>query len=96
MSELIGLDIGSHSIKVVGMKMTSKGPLLTYSETKRIPPDRKGDPDFIAQTLRSLWSEGGLKETESVLPSPEKESLSAGSPCPPCRRRNCRRPCAGR
>ena len=26
MSETIGLDIGSHSIKLIGLKMTSKGP----------------------------------------------------------------------
>jgi type IV pilus assembly protein PilM len=65
--EILGLDIGSHSIKAVGMRMTSKGPLLTYSETKRIPPDGKEDPDLIARTLRTLWSEGGLKETNISL-----------------------------
>ena len=33
MSETIGLDIGSHSIKLTGLKTTSKGPFLTYAGT---------------------------------------------------------------
>ena len=67
MQETVGLDIGSHSIKVVRMKMSSKGSMLTYSETRRIPSDRKDDPDCVAQLLRTLWSEAGLKETKVHL-----------------------------
>ena len=38
MPETIGLDIGSHSIKLVGLKKTSKGPFLTCVGMKEIPP----------------------------------------------------------
>jgi len=43
MSELIGLDIGSHSIKLAGLRMTSKGPFLTHLSIKEIPygPERE-------------------------------------------------------
>ena len=62
MSEIIGLDIGSHSIKLVGLKMTSKGPFLTCLGMKEIPPGRdKEDVNIVAETLKSLLSEVGLK-----------------------------------
>jgi len=62
MSEIIGLDIGSHSIKLIGLKMTSKGPFLTCLGMKEIPPDKdKEDVKTASETLRSLVSEVGLK-----------------------------------
>jgi type IV pilus assembly protein PilM len=62
MPEIIGLDIGSHSIKLVGLKMTSKGPFLTCVGMKEIPPDEdKEDVKTASDTLRSLVSEVGLK-----------------------------------
>jgi type IV pilus assembly protein PilM len=60
--ETIGLDIGSHSIKLVGLKMTSKGPFLTLVGMKEIPPGGdKEDVNTVAETLKSLLSEVGLK-----------------------------------
>ena len=62
MAETIGLDIGSHSIKLVGLKMTSKGPFLTCVGMKEIPPNKdKEDVNPVAETLKSLLSEVGLK-----------------------------------
>ena len=62
MPETIGLDIGSHSIKLVGLKMTSKGPFLTYADMKEIPPGKdKEDVKTASDTLRSLVTEAGLK-----------------------------------
>jgi type IV pilus assembly protein PilM len=62
MSETIGLDIGSHSIKLVGLKMTLKGPVITHAGIKEIPygEDRK-DLDFISETVKSLYREIGLQ-----------------------------------
>jgi Tfp pilus assembly PilM family ATPase len=37
MQKIIGLDIGFHSIKLVGLKMTSKGAFLTHIGIKEIP-----------------------------------------------------------
>jgi type IV pilus assembly protein PilM len=66
MPETIGLDIGSHSIKLVGLKMTSKGPFLTCVGMKEIPPGKdKEDVNAISETLKSLFVEIGLK-TEKV------------------------------
>lgn len=62
MAETIGLDIGSHSIKLIGLKMTSKGPYLTCLGIKEIPPGKdKEDVNTVAETLKSLLSELGLK-----------------------------------
>lgn len=62
MPETIGLDIGSHSIKLVGLKMTSKGPFLTCMGAKEIPPGRdKEDVKIISETLKTLLREVGLK-----------------------------------
>src|SRR4030042_2092627 len=62
MSEIIGLDIGSHSIKLVGLKMTSKGPFLTRIGMKEIPPGGdKEDINTFSETLKTLLEEMGLK-----------------------------------
>ncbi|NWG04044.1 MAG: type IV pilus assembly protein PilM [Syntrophaceae bacterium] len=62
MAETIGLDIGSHSIKLVGIKTTSKGPFLTCVGLKEIPHGTdKEDMNTVIETLRSLVSEVGLK-----------------------------------
>jgi len=62
MSETIGLDIGSHSIKVVGLKTTSKGPFLTFLGMKEIPHRTdKGDIHTISEILKGLLEEIGLK-----------------------------------
>ena len=62
MSEIIGLDIGSHSIKLVGLKTTSKGPFLTCLGMKEIPPGRdKEDVNALAEILKALVKEVGLR-----------------------------------
>ena len=62
MSETIGLDIGSHSIKLVGLKTTSKGPFLTHLGIKEIPyGSDKEDVNTVSEILRTLVSEVGLK-----------------------------------
>lgn len=62
MAEIIGLDIGSHSIKLVGIKKTSKGPFLTCYGMKKIPQgiDREDMPT-LASLLRELIEEIGVK-----------------------------------
>ncbi len=62
MSEIIGLDIGSHSIKLVGLKMTSKGPFLTCLGMKEIPPGKdKEDVNALSEILKALVTEVSLK-----------------------------------
>jgi type IV pilus assembly protein PilM len=62
MAETIGLDIGSHSIKLVGLKMTSNGPFLTHVGVKEIPPGGdKEDINTFSETLKILLEEMGLK-----------------------------------
>ncbi len=62
MTETIGLDIGSHSIKLVGLKMTSKGPFLTCLGMKEIPRRKdEGNIDSLIDTLRTLLKEVPLK-----------------------------------
>jgi type IV pilus assembly protein PilM len=62
MKEMIGLDIGSHSIKLVGLQMTSKGSFLTHAGIKEIPyGDQRDDPTFISETIKALYREAGLK-----------------------------------
>ena len=66
MPETIGLDIGSHSIKLMGLKMTPKGPFLTRVGMKEIPPGTdKEDVDKLSQILKALFKEAGL-ETKKV------------------------------
>jgi type IV pilus assembly protein PilM len=62
MSETIGLDIGSHSIKLVGLKMTSKGPFLTHTGIKEIPhrEDQEG-AGYLSEALKALLKEVGIK-----------------------------------
>jgi type IV pilus assembly protein PilM len=62
MTETIGLDIGSHSIKLVGLKMTSKGPFLTCMGAKEIPPGKdKEGVNTVSEILKALVKEVGLK-----------------------------------
>jgi type IV pilus assembly protein PilM len=93
MAETIGLDIGSHSVKLVGIKMTSKGPFLTHAGIKEIPYSReKEDLNFISEAIKALFREVGLKPgkvrltvsglgvhiTQITVPSmPKKELIEA-------------------
>src|SRR4030042_3144224 len=61
MPETIGLDIGSHSIKLIGLKMTSDGPHLTCLGIKEIPPDSDmEDVNTFSEILKGLVQEVGL------------------------------------
>ncbi len=58
---MIGLDIGSHSIKLIGLKMTSKGPFLTCLGIKEIPPNNdREDVNTFSEMLKALVQEVGL------------------------------------
>jgi type IV pilus assembly protein PilM len=61
MPEIIGLDIGSHSIKLIGLKMTSNGPHLTCLGIKEIPPaSDTEDVSTFSEILKALVQEVGL------------------------------------
>lgn len=62
MKEMIGLDMGSHTIKMVSLKRTSKGLLLTGLVMKEIPSniDRRDIP-AMANLLKGLVKEIGIK-----------------------------------
>jgi len=68
MSETIGLDVGSHSIKLVGLKMTSKGAFLTHLGIKEIPPGGdQTNATSISEILKTLVSDVGLKTKKVSL-----------------------------
>ncbi len=60
MKETIGLDIGSHSIKLVGVKKTSRGIILTHLGIKEIPYGKKDEKE-VSELLKELVREVGLK-----------------------------------
>jgi type IV pilus assembly protein PilM len=73
MAETIGLDIGSHSIKLVGLEMTSKGPFLTHAGIKEIPHgSEREDPTFVSEAIKALFRGVGL--------NPGKVSLAISDP----------------
>lgn len=58
----IGLDIGSSYIKLVELKKTGSGIVLTKFGIKEIPPDSKSDRDKIAvQLITELLKENNIK-----------------------------------
>jgi type IV pilus assembly protein PilM len=68
MTEVIGLDIGSHSIKLIGLRMTSKGPFLTHAGIKEIPYGvEKEDVNAFSEILKALVKEVGLKSKKVNL-----------------------------
>lgn len=62
MAETIGLDIGSHSMKLVGLEKTSKGHSLACLGMKRIPQgiDRE-DISSLSILLKELIDEVGIR-----------------------------------
>jgi type IV pilus assembly protein PilM len=59
--ETIGLDIGSHSVKLVGFTRSAQGLLLTHAGMKEIPPKREEeDQNFISEVIKALFREMGL------------------------------------
>jgi type IV pilus assembly protein PilM len=68
MPEMIGLDVGSHSMKLVGLKMTSKGPFLTRLGMKEIPYGTgQDDINTLSEILKGFVKEVGLKTKKVSL-----------------------------
>ncbi len=68
MPECFGIDIGSHSIKLVGLKKTSRGLLLTCLGMKKIPHGLDGDDVGVFSTLlKELVEEIGIKSKKVNL-----------------------------
>ncbi len=62
MAETIGLDIGSHSIKLVGFASTPRGPSLLHLGIKEIPYGTdKEDLASLSELVEALFKEVGLK-----------------------------------
>jgi len=60
----IGLDIGTHSIKVVELKHTPKGVFLTNFAVKELPLEARGEEmgaDVIAESIKELLYEKNIK-----------------------------------
>jgi type IV pilus assembly protein PilM len=95
MAETIGLDIGSHSIKAVGLKKASKGDFLTCFGMKKIPQgiDRE-DVTSLSEILRDLIKEvcpkakkarlvvsgSGVQIRRMTMPSIPKKELEQALP----------------
>ncbi len=62
MAETIGLDIGSHSIKLVGLAGTPQGPSFVHLGIKEIPYGMdKEDLASLSELVGALFKEMGLK-----------------------------------
>jgi type IV pilus assembly protein PilM len=60
----IGLDIGTHSIKVVELKHTPKGVFLTNFAVKELPLEARGEEmgaDVTAEKIKELFHEKNIK-----------------------------------
>jgi len=60
MPETIGLDIGSHAIKLVALKMTSKGPFLTHLGIRKIPYGVVEIKE-LSEILKQMLRQSGIK-----------------------------------
>ncbi|MBC8230955.1 hypothetical protein H8E77_15495 [bacterium] len=47
-SSILGLDIGSHSIKLVEVKHTRGGPIITFAKSVPIAREQEEDTDYVA------------------------------------------------
>ena len=60
----IGLDIGTHSIKLVGLRHTPKGVFLTHSAVRELPLEamgEKGSKEVIAEKIKALFQEENFR-----------------------------------
>ncbi len=68
MAEMLGLDIGSHSIKLVGLKITSGETFLTHVGIKEIPQGKAADREgALSEVLKALLEEVGIKSRKVRL-----------------------------
>ncbi len=66
--ETIGLDIGTHSVKLVGFTRNAQGLLLTHAGIKEIPPGKEEeDRSFISEVVKALFREAGLSPGRARL-----------------------------
>ena len=66
----IGLDIGSHSIKVVGLRKSGQGVSLINFAAKELPPRTEGeevDRSLIARTIKELFQEEKIEINKVFL-----------------------------
>ena len=65
----IGLDIGSHSIKLVELRHTVKGVFFTHFAVKDLPPEagEEGGRDVIAEKIRELFREQKIKTQKVTI-----------------------------
>jgi type IV pilus assembly protein PilM len=61
----IGLDIGTHSIKLVGLRHTRKALFLTNFAVKELPA--KPSADVIAEKIRELFREKNIKARKVTI-----------------------------
>jgi len=66
----IGLDIGSHSIKLVELRHTVKGVFLTNSAVKELPLEaggREKGEGVIGETIKALFDEENIKTRKVTI-----------------------------
>ncbi|MDY6863944.1 MAG: type IV pilus assembly protein PilM [Thermodesulfobacteriota bacterium] len=66
----IGLDIGSHSVKLVEVKKTSKEIFFTNCAVKDLPLESKGEKSsvsLIAGTVKELFKENNIRPGKATL-----------------------------
>jgi len=67
---MLGIDIGSYWIKVLELRITSKGPEIKGLAKKEIPPEmRTGerDPRAVAGLIKECMAEGGISARDVAL-----------------------------
>jgi len=75
--KIIGLDIGSHSIKAVQLRRTFRGFELIGFHEKEIPREEEiAPPDAVAQALAELFAEGRIGG-DTVITSIPGQQVSA-------------------
>lgn len=70
-NSILGLDIGSHSIKLVEVKHTRGGPVITCAKVVSIKREQEGDTEYIAdiaigEALRELLGKSKLRSRRVI------------------------------
>jgi len=65
----IGLDIGSHSIKLVDLRYTLKGVFLTNFAVKDLPPEagEEGGRNVIVEKIKELLHEENISARKVII-----------------------------
>jgi len=70
---VLGVDIGSHSIKLVEVKHTKEGPMITFAQSATIPQvegDELAHMEAIRDTLNTLVTESKIQKKKVVIAVP--------------------------